>query len=261
MKRDVSFLRERLASGGTVTGMQCFSASPVIVEAMGASGLDFTIIDMEHCPTGLETLAHLLRAADSAGVLPLVRVPEVERSIIGRSLDLGCAGIVIPRASPERCREALRWSRYAPAGERGACPVVRGAGYLPADWVAHERQANASTLMVPLIEDLPAVEQCDAILDLDGVEVVFVGPFDLAVSQGLSGADYRHPVLRGQLDKVVASARARGKHVMTTVGATIDLDYAKTLLDAGVRLLSFSADIAVFIGACRRIAALPGATA
>jgi 4-hydroxy-2-oxoheptanedioate aldolase len=259
MKRDGAFLRERLAGGATVTGMQCFSASPVIVEAMGASGLDFTIIDMEHCPTGLETLAHLLRAADSVGVVPLVRVPDVERSIIGRSLDLGAAGIVIPRASPERCREALRWSRYAPEGERGACPVVRGAGYLPADWIAHERRSNASTLVVPLIEDPAAVEQCEEILALDGIEVAFVGPFDLAVSLGLSGADYRHPVLMGALEKVVAAATARGKYVMTTVGATIDLDYARRLLDAGVRLMSFSADIAVFIGACRRIAALKDA--
>jgi 4-hydroxy-2-oxoheptanedioate aldolase len=257
MKRDIPILRERLKNGGTLTGMQCSSASPVIVEAMGASGLDFTIIDMEHCPTGLETLAHLLRAADSVGLLPLVRVPDVERTIIGRSLDLGAAGVVVPRASPERCRDALRFTRYAPAGERGACPVIRSAGYLPADWLAHEHKANSDTLMVPLIEDPAGVERCAEILDLDGVEVVFVGPFDLAVSQGLSGADYRHPVLMDALRKVVEAANARGKYVMTTVGATIDLDYARTLLDAGVRLLSFSADIAVFMGACRRIAALP----
>lgn len=261
MKRDVSSLRDRLAKGGTLTGMQCFSASPVIVEAMGASGLDFTIIDMEHCPTGLETLSHLLRAADSVDLLPLVRVPDVERTIIGRSLDLGAAGVVIPRASPERCRDALRFARYAPAGERGACPVIRSAGYLPGDWIAHERKANAGTLMVPLIEDPAGVERCAEILDLEGVEVVFVGPFDLAVSQGLSGADYRHPALSAALQRVVSEATVRGKYVMTTVGATIDLDYAKTLLDAGVRLLSFSADIAVFIGACRRIAALPKAPA
>jgi 4-hydroxy-2-oxoheptanedioate aldolase len=249
-------LLARLQEGRVLTGMQCFSASPVLVEAMGAAGLDFVTLDMEHCPTGMETIAHLLRATGRSALVPLVRVPELDRPTIGRVLDLGAAGIVIPHATPERAREAVRFCRYEPEGIRGACPVVRAANYLPGDWNEYACNANASTLVVPLIEDAAAIEDASAILDVEGVDIVFVGPFDLAMNMGLSGSDYRHPRLMAALERVVRAAESRGKFVMTTVGGTIDRDYAATLLAAGVRLMSFSADIAVFLTACKGIAAL-----
>lgn len=253
-----SLLVEKLQGAGTLAGMQCFSASPVLVEAMGGAGLDFTVIDLEHCPTQLETVAHLVRAADACGIAPLVRVPDLDVPLIGRTLDLGVQGIVLPHASVERCKAAVRAARYAPEGDRGACPVVRGAGYLPGDWRAHVARSREETLVVPLVEDAAAVEGIEAIFALDGIDVVFVGPFDLAISMGIDGSDYRHPALAAVLDRAVAAASARGKHVMTTVGATIDHDYAASLVARGVRLLSFSADVAVFLTACRRIAALRG---
>ncbi len=249
-------IQERLRAGEILAGMQCFSASPPLVEAMGHAGLDFTTIDLEHCPTGLETLAHLVRAAESAGLVPFARVPELDCPLIGRVLDLGVRGIVLPHASPERCATAVNAARYMPQGDRSACPVVRAAGYLPQDWAEHARASNARVMVIPLIEDAAGAREAEAILDVDGVEVVFVGPFDLSMSLGLPGADFRHPELAAILTRIVDAAKARRKYVMTTVGATIDLDYAAKLVQSGVRLLSFSADIAVFMAACRRIAAL-----
>lgn len=249
-------LLDALGGGATLAGMQCFSGSPVLVEAMGQGGLDFTIIDLEHCPTSLEAVAHCVRAADAAGIVPLVRVPDLDRPLIGRVLDVGARGIVLPHASPERCAAAVRACRYGPEGDRGACPVVRAAGYLPDDWSAHAARSNRETMLVPLVEDPEAVEAIDEILDIDGVDIVFLGPFDLSIAMGLGGSDYRHPQLAAVLDRVVGAAFARGKYVMTTVGATIDVEYAGSLVAKGVRLLSFSADVAVFLTACRRIAAL-----
>ncbi|MEO5692992.1 MAG: aldolase/citrate lyase family protein [Usitatibacter sp.] len=249
---------ERLQSGATLTGMQCFSASPVMVEAMGAGGLDFTIIDMEHCPTQLETVAHLLRAADASGIVPLVRVPDLDVPLIGRTLDLGAQGIVLPHATMARCVAGVRAVRYAPEGDRGACPVVRAAGYLPEDWQAHSDRSNKEMMLIPLVEDERAVNEIEDIFEIDGIDVVFLGPFDLSISMGLKGADYKHPKLAAILDRVVAAAKKNKKHVMTTVGATLDEKYAATLVNKGVRLLSFSADVAVFLTACRGIAALRG---
>lgn len=251
----MSFL-EKLRSGRTLTGMQCFSASPTLVECMGGAGLDFTVIDLEHCPTGLETVCQLVRAADCSQIASLVRVPDLDAALIGRTLDLGVLGIVLPHSDSGRCRRALRAMRYAPDGDRGACPVVRAAGYLPPSWADFAQQANRQVMLIPLIEDAAGVSEVAEILELDGVEVVFLGPFDLSVSMGLPGADFRHPKLATVLDAVLAAAARQGKYVMTTVGATLDEDYAAHLVARGVRLLSFSADIAVFLNACRRIAAI-----
>jgi 4-hydroxy-2-oxoheptanedioate aldolase len=183
-------------------------------------------------------------------------VPDLDVPLIGRTLDLGAQGIVLPHASMERVGAAVRAVRYAPDGGRGACPVVRSAGWLPADWDAHVVRSRHETLVVPLVEDEAGVDQIEAIFGIDGVEVVFLGPFDLAISMGLGAADFRHPTLGAVLDRVVAAARRRGKHVMSTVGATIDEAYAAFLRRRGIRLLSFSADVAVFMAACRRIAQL-----
>jgi len=242
----------RLRAGETLAGMQSFSASPVFVEAMGHAGLDFVVVDMEHCPTGLETLTQLVRTCDASGLVPLTRVPELDPPTIGRCLDLGVAGIVLPHATPARCRAALEASLYAPEGRRGACPVVRAAGYLPPDWDAHARAANDEVLVIPLVEDASALDTIDDIFAIDGIDVVFLGPFDLSISLGLRGADFRHPRMAAILADVVAVARRHGKFVMTTVGATIDNAYAAALIDAGARMLSFSADVAVFMAACRR---------
>jgi 4-hydroxy-2-oxoheptanedioate aldolase len=260
-KESTMSLLDQLRAGAILTGMQSFSASPIMLEAMGRAGLDFVTIDMEHCPTGLETLAHLLRAADSGGITAFARVPQLDASIVGRVLDLGVAGFVLPHASVERCRTALDLARYAPEGSRSACPMIRAAGYMPKSWPEFASAANRDTLVIPLIEDAKGLDECEAILDLKGVDIVFVGPFDLSMSLGLAGADYKHPQMAQALERIVKAASSRGKFVMTTVASTIDHGYASLLLERGVTLLSFSADVGVFFAACRGIASLGRAAA
>jgi 2-keto-3-deoxy-L-rhamnonate aldolase RhmA len=261
MTTEKESLLQRLRGGAILTGMQCFSASPVLVEAMGHAGLDFVTIDMEHCPTGLETLAHLLRAAGASGITAFARVPRLDSSTIGRVLDLGAAGFVLPHASTARCAEALQYARYAPAGSRSACPMIRAAGYMPPDWTAFAAAADRDIHVIPLIEDRQGLDECEAIFALDGIDMAFVGPFDLSMSLGLSGQDFRHPEMAAALARITRAASSRGKFVMTTVASTIDHGYARTLLDAGVTLLSFSADVGVFFSACRGIAGLGRAAA
>ena len=112
-------IRQLLSEGKTVTGMLLFTGSPMVVEIMAASGLDFVIIDMEHSALDLDRAAHLIRAADAAGITPFVRVPEVDAALIKKLLNLGAAGIVLPHANRENCATLLKAMRYAPQGERG----------------------------------------------------------------------------------------------------------------------------------------------
>jgi 4-hydroxy-2-oxoheptanedioate aldolase len=253
-------LASKLASGATVTGMINFISHPMVVEIMARAGLDFTMIDMEHCPLDLHDLAHLVRACDAAGIAPLVRVPEVEPPLIKRVLNLGVQGIVIPHASVDRCRRLLDAALYAPEGSRGACPVVRATGYCAENWSEHVRRTNRELFIMPLVEDVDAIDDFAALAALPGISAYFVGPYDLSVSIGVPGASFEHPQMREALERVLAEGREHGKYVFTTVGDRQDAAYSQGLIDAGVRGVLFATDALVLLQACRRmVSAVPPA--
>lgn len=246
-------LESKLASGATVTGMINFISHPMVVEIMARAGLDFTMIDMEHCPLDLHDLAHVVRACDAAGIASLVRVPDVEPPLIKRVLNLGVQGIVIPHASTDRCRRLLDAALYSPDGSRGACPIVRATGYWPDDWSEHARRSNRDLFVMPLVEDVEAIEDFAELVEVPGITAFFVGPYDLSVSLGVPGASFEHPRMREALDQVLAASRQHGKHVFTTVGDRQKPAYVQGLIDAGVHGVLFATDALVFLQACRSL--------
>ena len=145
-------LRDRLAAGETVTGLILFSASPMILEVAAAAGVDFVIIDMEHTAVDMDRVGHLIRAADAAGMTPFGRVPKPDAALIKKLLNLGATGICLPHADRAGCEQTLRAVRYAPQGDRGACAIVRSAGYAPGDWDAYTARANRDVMVIPLLE-------------------------------------------------------------------------------------------------------------
>jgi 2-keto-3-deoxy-L-rhamnonate aldolase RhmA len=249
-------VRSALERGDVVMGMMHFTGSPMIVEVMARAGLDFFIIDMEHSPIDLALAAHLVRAADAAGITPFVRVPEVDPGLIKKMLNLGVQGIVIPHADRAACQAAVQAVRFAPEGTRGSCPSIRSANYGPPDWKEYTRRANREILVIPLLEETGTVDDIEAIVAIPGVDIVFLGPFDLSVSAGVPGAGFDHPLIAAALDRVVAHARGHRKYVMTSVGDQINTDYGRHILSRGVQMISYSADALVFLKACREIAAL-----
>jgi 4-hydroxy-2-oxoheptanedioate aldolase len=143
--------------------------------------------------------------------------------------------------------------RYAPEGIRGSCPAIRAAQYGQSDWATWTRHANREVSVIPLLEEKETIDGIEMILDVDGVDILFFGPFDYSVALGIPSADFNHPTMARALDAVVSQARARGKHVMTSVGAKIDTGYARDIFTRGARLISYSADALVFQAACRSI--------
>jgi 4-hydroxy-2-oxoheptanedioate aldolase len=249
-------IRQRLAEGRTVTGMILFTGSPMMIEMMAAAEVDFVIIDMEHSALDLDRAAHCIRAADAAGVTPFVRVPEVDAALVKKLLNLGCAGIALPHANRDNCKALLAAMRYAPQGERGACPMVRAAGYTRGDWAGYAIRANEQTLAIPLLEDEASIADFDALAAMPGLDVFFVGPTDLAISLGVPGATFEEPKMRDALDKVVAAAKRRGKYVMTTVGNRLDVAYGRDVAQRGVQLIVYGTDADLFVDAMRRLSAM-----
>ena len=110
--------------------------------------------------------------------------------------------------------------------------------------------------MIPLLEDPATVDDMEALAAMPGLDVFFLGPFDFSIAAGIPGAGFDHPILAQAIERMVTIARRHGKYVMTSVGDRIDTALGRSLLDKGVRMISYSADALVFRRACQDIARL-----
>ena len=223
---------------------------------VGRAGYDWVVVDMEHGnTTEAELLAHL-NAIEASGSVALVRPQSGERLRIGRALDMGAAGVVIPRLDTvEQVREAVTFLRYPPSGQRGVALLTRGARF---GTVNHAGVAalNDDIVGIVQIESPSALAAVDELAAIDGVDVLFVGPADLSHSLGVPG-QFSTDVYGSALRKVVEACRAHGK-----AAGILLYDHAsfKPHLDLGYTFVGLGADVSfVNEGAKAALAAARGA--
>lgn len=159
-----------LAGGARVTGTWAQIPHPKSVEILGAAGLDFAIVDLEHGHFGLERATELLRACDAAGLAPLARARDVAG--MGPLLDAGAVAVVVPGIEDAEAA-------------RGAYPCVRAGGHFICDWRAHAAHAEAG--VIALVETAAGIAEIECIAAVAGLLALMAGPFDLSVSMGLEG--------------------------------------------------------------------------
>ncbi len=203
-------LRARIRAGETLFGAWAGLGSPASAELLGHAGLDWILVDLEHgAATEADLVAHLT-AIEVTGTVALVRPASAERLRIGRALDLGAAGLVVPRLdTPDQVREAIGYLRYPPAGGRGVALLARG-GRLGAVNHAGVAALNDDIVGIVQIESPSALEAADEIASIDGVDVLFVGPADLSHSLGIPG-QFANQRYQDALRSVVDACRAYGK--------------------------------------------------
>lgn len=179
------------------------------VEIMAAVGIDFVVIDLEHAPLDLETAAGMIVLARAYGMTPLVRVPGHEPATIGRVLDSGTCGILVPHVDDaEQARAVVSAMRFPPHGARGAGGTSRAGRWGLLSRAEYTRFGNEQVLCIPQLESAEAIEAAPGILAVDGVDAVFLGAGDLALSLGLGSGE---PAVRALLDAGRAAAAAAGK--------------------------------------------------
>lgn len=218
-------LRARLAADATVYGGWAVIPDPLSVGAMASAGLDYVVIDLQHGGATETDLPALTTAIAAAGAVPLARVRYAHPADIGRALDLGCEGVIVPNVeSAEEARAAAGACRFPPAGYRS------GGGVMA---------SPEQSFCVIMVESAAALAQLDATLALDGVDGIYVGPRDLSYSLGCE-LDPDDPVLRPALEQVWAACAAAGKPVgvHSVDGATASL-YRRN----GCRLVNVAADM------------------
>jgi 2-keto-3-deoxy-L-rhamnonate aldolase RhmA len=206
-------LKRRMQAGETVLGSWLSLPDAVAAEAMAQVGFDWLLIDMEHGPAALNEAAAMLTAVRTTGVTGIIRVAWNESSQIQRTLDLGCAGILVPVINTaEDARRVVRDARFPPLGERSR-GGVRTTLAFATDAMTYFERANDEVLVLVQIETELAVENVDEVLAVEGIDGVFVGPNDLAAS-GLKrwpdvwGTDEAYMTL---VRRVSAAARKAGK--------------------------------------------------
>lgn len=240
-----AWLKPRLQEGSTVVGSFLDIPHPAAVEVMARSRLDFVLLDGEHGALGVAMLPSLVAAAEVHGVPALIRVPGVDPAAIAYALDAGAAGIVVPRInSADEARAVVSAARYPPAGARGVGPG-RAAGY-GLDMPAYLAEARTHTLVAIQIETRLAVERLDDILDVPGVDLIFVGPADLSASLGYKGAT--DPELQPVIELVLERAARAGR--WTGVFAP-DPGRGRHWLARHINLLALSSDLLLMASGTR----------
>ena len=205
-------LRRRALAGEPLVGLWLGLGSLVSADIVARAGFDWVVVDLEHGMASEPDLLAQLIAVQATPTAAVVRVAAADRIRVGRLLDLGADGLMIPRLETvDDIRETLTWMRYPPAGIRGVAAATRGAGYgtIPH---AQIRAIDPRVTGVFQVESRVAVEASEAIAAIDGVDVLFVGPADLSHDLGIPG-EFDNPTFTAALDRVAAAAKARGKAV------------------------------------------------
>jgi 4-hydroxy-2-oxoheptanedioate aldolase len=229
--------RARMRAGEALTGTFVQSHDPGQCEFLGRLGFDFLAVEGEHSAMGIETVQSLVSAAALAPIPALVRIAGNEPIAIAAALDAGAAGVIVPRVDdPTGAIAAVAATRYPPIGERGLGPS-RATGF-GVDIPAYLKRANEDLLLAIQVETAAAVAALDSLLEVDGVDMIFVGPGDLGCSLGIE--DPTSAVLQGIVESIITQSREHGR--MAGVWAANTADAARWR-DAGAELVILGSDL------------------
>ena len=207
-------VKAKLMAGEKAFGIWLQSADPTFAEISSLIGFDAFIMDQEHGPGGVQAAIDMARAAAVTDTTSIVRVPSSDPIYIRRILDGGVEGVLVPMVeTAAQAKEIADACRFPPLGKRGnAWDITRAAGYgVARDYM---KRVHDEQLVIVQLETVEGVKNARAIADVDGIDVIFIGPTDLAGSAGVGG-DTGHPTVEALIAEAVAAVRPAGKPLAT----------------------------------------------
>ena len=200
--------REKIKNNEFVYGIFTKSQDPMFVEIQGISEYDFVILDSEHGPYSVSQQQNNIRAALLRRLLPIVRVSELSENMISKALDIGALGVQVPQIeNAKQAKKAVKYARFYPYGERGVCRFVSAADYSAKD--RNEYFKSSKDLLVILqLEGVQAISNLDEILVVEGIDIIFIGPYDLSQSLGVPG-DIKNPKVLNAMINIVEKAKEK----------------------------------------------------
>lgn len=237
-------LKKMLLRGESAVGSFMKLTDPAVPELLALAGFDFFVLDTEHVAMDREQLTNIVRAADAAGITPIVRVRENQQVEILQNLDLGWAGVQVPNVdTPQAARSLVSYVKYTPLGIRGLSPSVRACGYGSCGVTDYIKSANDNTMIISHCETRESVENLDEILKVTGLDVIFIGPMDLSQSYGIPGRT-NDPEIAEAIADITAKTLAAGK-VLGTVAGTPEA--ARTLIQKGFQYILLASDLGMIM--------------
>lgn len=231
-------VKSLLKQGGKTAGAWLQMTSPFSAEIMARAGFDWLIVDLEHSPGDFLNLASQLQAMGGTDCVPFVRAPWNDPVAIKRILDTGAMGVLIPYVnSGEEAKSAVAACKYPPDGIRGVAGSPRAA-YFGQNSMDYLKDANEEILIIVAVETGEAIENLDDILDVDGLDGIFIGPMDLATSMGHLG-DPSHPEVQAAIATVEEKTLKAGKFLGTIGGSW---EQARQKYERGYQLLMLMSD-------------------
>lgn len=236
---DTGSVKKRINAGEVTLGGWVSTNSPASAEIMALAGFDWVAVDVEHSPASVADVEAIARATKLRGAKPLARVFDASARSIRRLLDAGMEGVIVPMIRTlDEVRAVVDAAKFPPLGRRGAgAAPVNVFGAAMGDYV---RDANDGVLLMLMVETREAVENIDAILDIDGVDGIFLGPFDLSASYGIIG-QITDPLILSAMDTVFAACKrhnkAAGIHVIPN-----DPEVLRTSIEKGANFIAMSFD-------------------
>lgn len=245
-----NLVKEKLLAGQRSIGTFVFEfATTGIARIAAEAGAEFVVFDMEHTGWSVETIRMLIATSRAANLAPFVRVPATEYHFIARVLDMGAMGIMVPMVeSAEQARRLVASAKYPPAGRRGAAFTIAHDDYTGGDIAEKIESANRETLLFAQIETAAGVEHVEEIAAVPGIDILWIGQFDLSISLGIPG-QFDHPRFGESTNRVLAACQTHGKTagVMAT-----DATSGKAMLDQGFRIMAYCGDLWIYQAALRQ---------
>lgn len=242
-----NLVKEKLQNGQKVIGTFFSMGNPSAMECLGYTGMDYVIIDTEHGPFDTESAMALVRAAESVALTPFMRIAEVSHKEIQRAVDMGVQALIVPcLRSLEEMKALVDLSRFAPIGNRGFIKG-RGSGFGYQPWASgsvaeYMRASNERLLVLPQCETVECLEEIEKVVAFDGIDGIFIGPFDLSISLGIPG-DFDDPIFKAAVARILSACKAVGKYCLIFTTST---EKAREYLAQGFDGIAHSTDFTVY---------------
>lgn len=249
MNNMIKSFRDKILNGKYVYGPFMKTSDPMFIEAAGLAGFDFVILDTEHGPVSIESQQNNIRAAEARGLVPVIRLKDHAENTIGQALDIGASGVQVPQISTaEEAKRVVKFAKFYPYGSRGVCRFVRAAEYSAMDRFDYF-ESSKDILIILQLEGVDAINNLESILEVDGIDILFIGPYDLSQSLGIPG-QVNSPLVVESMCKIVDKAKKKNKVIGVFVDTPEDL---KIWRNMGIQYLSYSVDIGIFMEGCKTI--------